>query len=844
MAPSPMLNPLYPLIWVNSTGIETIDPNEVSIERVGEKAFGLASLPPIWTLPFFVISDRLFDDYAATQDFDRLIRCWKSVVNDAALRCNIMPDDPIIVRSNARFEGLAERGKLTSVAGTFQEWPKLVKQCFDDSMGKDHSDNFHMPVILQKQARSVLRGHISNERRVAEEIRDWKGEFGEAIPRYFAISLRNWRKKIKVDGYLNSPLACPSNKVIRDVLSIPCAWATEQKIRVHFEWIYDGDYIYLVQADEETSTDGINPLNNVCRTPSEEACVDPKFPYCVHLLNANDANQYEEYSKIQNPLLYHRIGQRTAPLYILDDPAALEALSHGTITNDLERDLRVLTSRPLIIRTDIATHNKDERQLLPRTNGVRDVETAKEWLRENYAKLLEQSKKNAIFIMHNYIPSFSSAFAYAGPGDKLVRIEALWGLPEGLYYYSHDKYLVDTKCSDIKEVKRENFKLQSFRNYKKYFVFPVEDEKWEVQILASPYDWNLAISDKDWINEIAHVTRQIAEEEKKSVSVMWFVGVDRTTYGCNVFPWHHEPYEYNESQTTPRNKLSFEKTLAIHTFKDLEHLEKLTLTPTVIRNIQIQPTDATILRDRTIIDRIGKAAKALGANIILEGGILSHAYYQLVRTGAKVEARHAFDRMQSLEFNKLVRDKIPEKIQHNGEEAVTAQLEKNILSQLLKRKLVEEALEVLDSEEREDLIVEIADVLEVLDGILAQHQIDIQVILQQKEKKREKAGGFEKGIYLKRTSKRTTTSAGKIVVDDLPIDTKQRISKSTDLRKYSTANESFTRIKVPVSLDKWEVHPSVKADNVDILLRGERKKGTWEIEISVFEEAEQTSLFY
>ena len=69
------------------------------------------------------------------------------------------------------------------------------------------------------------------------------------------------------------------------------------------------------------------------------------------------------------------------------------------------------------------------------------------------------------------------------------------------------------------------------------------------------------------------------------------------------------------------------------------------------------------------------------------------------------------------------------------------------------------------------------------------------------------------------------------------------VSKSTDLRKYPTANESLTRIKVPVTLDRWEVHPSVRAENIDVLIRGERKQGTWQIEISVFEEAEQMSFF-
>lgn len=841
LAQSPKLNPVNPVVWVTSTGIEIIDSEKVTIDLVGEKAFGLASLPAKWTLPFFVISDKLFDDYVKKPEFEDLTSEWESAVIAAAMHCEIAYDDQIIVRSNAHSEGLAERGKFISVEGTFQEWQRLVKECFDDSL---KHGNVHMLAIIQKRATALSSGHISNERRVAEEIRDWKGEVEAAIPKSFSVSLRNWRKKVKVDGYLNSPLMCPGDKVIKDVLSIPCTWATEQRIRVHFEWVYDGYHIYLVQADEETATDGINPMKSACRTLPTEGSTDTDFPYCVHRLKAEDANRYKQYAKIQNPLLYHRIKQSIAPLYILDDEATLEALAKGIITDGLEKDLCILTSRPLIIRTDIATYNKEERQLLPRTNGVRNVEVAKKWLCESYAELSKQPCKNAIFIMHNYIPAFSSAFAYASPGDQLVRIEALWGLPEGLYYYSHDKHLVDTKYSDIEKIVRENFEVQSFKNFKKYFVFPIEDEKWEVQCLASPFDWNVAIPEEDWVKEIAYVTRRISEAERKSISVMWFVGVDKATYGCDVFPWYHEPFEYNEKQTTPRNKLSFERTLAIHTLQELEQLEKMTQRPNAsIRNIQIQPTDVNILRDRSIIDRIGNAAKALGANILLEGGVLSHAYYQLVRTGAKVEVRNAFEKKQSLEFNKLVRDKIPEKIQRNGEEAITAQLDKKILSRLLKRKLVEEALEVLDSEDDEALAIELADILEVLDGILGQHQIDIQTVLDQKKIKREKAGGFEKGVYLKTTSNRVASSIGKIIIDDKPVDTKQTVSKSTDLRKYSTANESLTRIKVPVTLDKWEIRPSVRAENIDIVIRGERKQGAWQIEISVFEEAAQMSFF-
>lgn len=838
------LKPISSILWVSISGINTIDAEQITIDRVGEKAFGLASLPSKWTLPFFVVSDELFDNYAKNQSCDSLMLAWEPVIQAAAAQCKIAPDDQIIVRSNAHSEGLDNRGKFISVEGTLQEWPQLVQRCFDDFIEQEGIENVHMPVIVQKRATILARGHISNERRVAEEVRDWRGEFELANPpRAFAISLRKWRKKANTASYLNSMLMCPSDRDVKEALTIPCTWATESRIRVHFEWVYDGDFVYLVQADEEELAKGLNPTK-VNSNLEKENIDTVGFPHCLRPLKVEDVERYRNYAKIQNPLLYRRLELSTAPLYILDDSCVLKSLSDGVVPSDLELDLQILTSRPLIIRTDIATNIKEERQLLPRTDSIRNSEDAKKWLCESCVKLLGESQKSPIFIFHNYIPAISSAFAYASPGDKLVRIEALWGLPEGLYYYSHDKYLVDTKTVDLSKMSRDNFTVHDFRNYKKYFVLPMADGKWEVQCLIPPYDWKAAIPYEGWVKEIAYNTRRFAEEEKKSISVMWFVGVDKLKYGCDVFPWYHEPYEYNADLEMPRNKLSFEKTVTVHTLKDLDELERLKEAPSSnIRNIQIQPTDATFLRDRRIIDRIGIVAKELGATILLEGGTLSHAYYQLTRTGAKVEVRYYFEKRQAVEFNKLVRDKIPEKIEKNGEEAIMAELDKKLFSSLLKRKLVEEALEVLDSENDENIVAELADILEVFDGILIQHQIDLKTVLDQKEKKRKKVGGFERGVYLKKTIGRVSTGEGKVLVDSAPINAEPRISKSTDLRRYPNANESLTRIKVPVMLDRWEIHPSVRSKNIDIVLRGERKKGIWQIDVSVFEEAEQLSFF-
>lgn len=54
MVRSQCLKPINKILWVVKSGVETIDAEQICIERVGEKAFGLASLPAKWTLPFFV----------------------------------------------------------------------------------------------------------------------------------------------------------------------------------------------------------------------------------------------------------------------------------------------------------------------------------------------------------------------------------------------------------------------------------------------------------------------------------------------------------------------------------------------------------------------------------------------------------------------------------------------------------------------------------------------------------------------------------------------------------------------------------------------------------------------
>ncbi|MFZ5967401.1 MAG: phosphoribosyl-ATP pyrophosphohydrolase [Bacillota bacterium] len=96
-------------------------------------------------------------------------------------------------------------------------------------------------------------------------------------------------------------------------------------------------------------------------------------------------------------------------------------------------------------------------------------------------------------------------------------------------------------------------------------------------------------------------------------------------------------------------------------------------------------------------------------------------------------------------YNKLVRDKIPDIIEAEGKKAVTTVLSKDEYYKALVTKLQEEVQEFAES----DSIEEIADILEVIDAIIAaKGAMKEQVCMIQKQKRAER-GGFEKRIMLR-----------------------------------------------------------------------------------------------
>lgn len=109
--------------------------------------------------------------------------------------------------------------------------------------------------------------------------------------------------------------------------------------------------------------------------------------------------------------------------------------------------------------------------------------------------------------------------------------------------------------------------------------------------------------------------------------------------------------------------------------------------------------------------------------------------------------------MKKIIQNKLIRDKIPEIIKINGEKSKVTKLNEKQFDKALKEKMLEESLEVKNAKTREEILCELADVMEVMKSIAKNNKITFNDIEKTRKEKLAKRGGFQKRLFLKYTYK-------------------------------------------------------------------------------------------
>lgn len=763
------LTPTEAILLVEAESISALSPQQIDTSRVGHKAFGLSALPRAWTTPFIVVSSRSRPSVAT--------------LTTALSRAGIAEDAKLLVRSSGVEESIDQRGGLQSKDCTLADLGATIRS-LEELIPADQTVHW----VVQTHLLCEAKGHLSNERRIARDKRDWVTEL-EAAPLHPAeihpISIRTWRD--------NRPpvvetMRCSHREAISECISVVARWTYERLVRVHFEWVWDGRTLYLVQADPcDVPQRGRDPRSLVKEVIDGETSIEP-----LEVFRRATEADFAKYRKLSNAAIYKRLGYDIVPFFVLDDSAEIkQIIEHGSCGDAIKRDLQKLTSRALVIRTDGIETPKHLREMLPRSDELRGASSAEQWLvgdfRDKVLKPTSEGKclaeSGLCLLAHHFVPAVASAWCQAFPDQRRVRIESLWGIPEGLYWYAYDVHDVDTQTiTNVEISKRPQSMLAREKcRYKERFIAPDETGAWVVHRTATSSDWSRSITKAEWIQEIAWTSRCIAAAEGHPVVVMWLIDTSSRSTVHRVLPWYHQ--EWNRSgplhKAAPRKKLAASSDVVVTTRAEWATLREEIAAGKQIARVRIDPRDPEMVRDQPFIGELADTAKRNRIVVELNGGILSHAYYMLARAGCEVECvdldSFATDE-EAIEYNKLVRDGIPAAILARGESVALMRVKGEAFIAALKRKLVEEALEVLDAKSNQQIAEELADVREVCHALMSELGIAETVVEASRREKHKKRGGFADGTMLGRTS--VSAPLGSIDSGDFALGDQQLITKT------------------------------------------------------------------
>jgi predicted house-cleaning noncanonical NTP pyrophosphatase (MazG superfamily) len=714
------------------------------VGEIGRKAEGLAVLPPAWVPPYFVIDRDLILSFL---DPVEGVRDWLREGAGATQLASLqrVASDGLIVRSSGVTETLGDRGLYESRRcdpspdGVADAAAEIWKDA-GDVVGTRVDE---LPLLIQTYVAPVIAGHLSNERRVQRRSRDWLCEI--SVPAGAARS--RYRLRVSADTTLPVPqLACTDAGLIEDCLGHVAARLLGGARRYHCEWLWDGERVWIVQADWEAPKRAPAP-GSFC--PNAPAIALPGSFATWRELHESDVSS----PKLRCLAAFRECGLSIPRFLLLEGEHVVAELARGHVPDDLRTDLRVLADHNLVVRTDVVSAQRSAELMLPRTDVCLTSDALAEFLVGSSRHLIKKgvAAKDVIFLAHRFLAARASAWSLATPQHARVHIDSTWGLPDGLMYYPHDSFEVDAASGDI---------LSKRIRCKEVYLDSRPNGEWSARSAGTGLDWKQSLTPVA-AAEIARQSKLIAQHLETPVEIMFFVDLIHEPDLGSVLPWFfsqelareaapgktdahfaHEPMYVTDNRSVG----------AVATAFRLQRLRPVSA-------LRIRPTEDA-LRSTDFVSAVADLAKTLKCPVELEGSLLAHFYYELARADVPVRA---VDLLETVErrrsFSKLVRDLIPVRIEGHGEVASTQRATRAEMIPLLKAKAVEEALELLATIGPDQATEEMADLVEVLRAFCQLTGIELNHVFEVAEAKRDERGGFETGTVLLETRESSVTES-------------------------------------------------------------------------------------
>ena len=718
------------LIHFSSHFSTEADSKPWSAKLVGRKAIGLSLLPPDWTPPFFTFAPS--KKTGGTR---------KRALEDAINKLASLGSQNLIVRSSATDESLNDRGRFQSMqcdanlaavlaaAHAIESHFEVISERSQPSTARQ------MRLIVQQYITSKAVGHLSNERRVSREVTSWHLEEESSDSAESRVTMFSTKGS---SGQRTPPrFDCSKRTNLVGCLRSIASFFGKRRKRQHIEWLWDGTRIWIVQCDEELPFRGQLPGS---RWRAKNATsTDRKFHDLRHALEAS-----QNWPKIQAVRTFATCDLPVADVYVLEDGDILRELAGGTVRRTLRADLTRLLASPVLIRTDYSEKVLGSGMLLPRTGAIRSVRQALGFLRKNTKENIDGgiAESEFCFTLHNFISARGAAFSLSKPGISRVHIDSTWGSPDSLSFYPHDSFEVDTRDRQI---------LARRIRCKTHYLDMDANGDWREVQSGEPWDWKESLS-RTQLFEIAQAACRVADYRQNPIEVMFFTGVTLPTGSVCCLPWFcTDKFRSSIAQTTG---IRFSgRRITVRNREDAKWIRDQWQSGELRKpfSIRLRP-QPELLRSTELLTEIAQVAKTADVAVELEGSVLSHCYYILRSNSAKVCCVDALDqRLPKHRFGKLVRDKIPLRIEAHGERPLYLRVKPDQLLRLLKAKAVEESLELFWEDGSAQTISELTDLLEVIDSVSRLCGTSLDELLEAAQVKRDERGGFRDGLVLLET---------------------------------------------------------------------------------------------
>jgi predicted house-cleaning noncanonical NTP pyrophosphatase (MazG superfamily) len=641
----------------------------------------------------------------------------------------------IILRSSAVLESLRERGLLDShaLAADFSaeaiaDAAQKIFQSAEDKLG-----GASVAIVLQPLVPGLL-GHLSNEKRVSKTRNQWMWE-QEGGAHY--------------SGRFNSQRSEPPNKeqelvVDDDEDLIGCfraigRWCTQlEKGRIHLEWSWSRNRLWLLQLDLEDDAvdDGIDPrelIRSADGIPSEPCNDEGPLRECDFDASSTGWAKLDKLKKLA--------AAREDPfprLYWVDGKSIRAT---GFDWDKLQTEIDRVTHGRAVCRTD-CNSGHIQKLNLPRTDSV-SAATAVAFVRDALKMLEEKgaAPESVCFVLHKFIPAESAAWAVATPASQIVKVDSLWGVPDGLQYLPHDSFEFD--------VKRGRISTERLR-YKPAYIQEMQDGTWQEVKVSRRYARNRSLRQANLL-EVASVTKSISDAADMPVQVMWFCGIPLSLGIGSNLPWFMMPPLSIKKEKVGR--ISPQRPRVV--IRNVGDVDVLAAHPKPGVVLVLEPEVDLIRKDDNFLSRIIDYASANGIPVELHGSTLGHANYQLERAGLTLilsdEPRYSRTRGRRV-FGKLVRDAIPAKIQRHGEQVRLAKIGRSEARAALLVKIMEEVQELKAASSPDDVTAELADLHEVVKALCEATGTDWPEVERIAEEKRKQRGSFRENVVLLETS--------------------------------------------------------------------------------------------